>query len=131
MDAYFVRTLQMTGWVSLFVVCLLLQCGQWWALLPFLAGVALAVVLLLGWNAFIGFLVAQYLQKSIDRRGASRRFVWFALVKYPLVGLWLWYIASHWETRSIVVFVGGFLLLQIVMALRALGRVVTDRPGTA
>ena len=49
----------------------------------------------------------------------------FAAVKYPLVALLLWALVRVWDTRSLVAFIGGFMLLHLVIVSRALGRLLT------
>ena len=54
----------------------------------------------------------------------------FALIKYPLVGLLIWAIVRAWgqDAARMIAFVGGFVLLQVVIALRAVGKAVTASP---
>jgi hypothetical protein len=53
-------------------------------------------------------------------------FLGIALIKYPLVGILLWWIASRWKYIEVIAFAGGFVLLQIVIGLRALGRALAE-----
>ena len=126
MDEYFQKTLRTLGYVTLIILGALLNAGVYWAVPPFLAGVALAVVLLLGWNGFIRSLVPE--RGAVGEMAARwrKRFLTFALLKYPLVALLIWWLTRLWDARSLMVFVGGFLLLHAVIVLRTLGRMLTE-----
>lgn len=112
--------------------------GLSWAIVPLLAGLALAVVLLLGWWGFIHALV-QAAKKSVGASASekSRRkmrttglFLLFALVKYPLVGALIWWLTRVWSTGELAAFVIGFLLLHAAIALRAVGKLLTEQGTT-
>ena len=129
MDEYFTRTLRTTGWMALFVALLLVHLGQYWAIVPVVAGVALAVVLLLGWNGFARSLrVVRGSGPGVDAARARRHLLGFALVKYPLVAVLIWWLTRIWSDRELMAFVGGYLLLQAVMVLRAVGKMLTEKP---
>jgi ABC-type lipoprotein release transport system permease subunit len=125
-DEYFQKTLRTLGYVTLILTAALLNAGTYWAVLPFLAGVALAVVLLLGWNGFIRSLTPESGRQAGMQMRWRRRFFTFALVKYPLVALLIWWFTRLWDARSLMVFVGGFLLLHAVILLRTIGRMLTE-----
>ena len=126
MDEYFQKTLRTLGYVVLILTAALLNAGAYWAVPPFLAGVALAVVLLLGWNGFIRSLTPENGRQAGMQTRWRRRFLTFALIKYPLVALLIWWLTRLWDARSLMVFVGGFLLLHAVIFLRTLGRMLTE-----
>ena len=126
MDEYFQKTLRATGYVALFVVAMLVNHGVWWAILPLVAGLALSVVLLLGWNGFVRSLGPPDRGAGVAERRWRKRFFLFALVKYPLVGLLIWWLTRVWEPRSLMVFVAGFGLLQAVIVLRTIGKMLTE-----
>ena len=61
-------------------------------------------------------------KKKIDGMRQKTLFLLIALIKYPLVGILLWWIASHWKYSEVIAFAGGFILLQVVIGLRAMGK---------
>jgi hypothetical protein len=127
---YVVKTLRLTAALAFVVTGLCWRYGQAWAIVPFLSGLALAVGLFVGWYAFIRRnITAQALKKNNGIGRGKALLLLFALVKYPLVGVLLWFVARHWETPKIVVFVGGFLFLQFVMVLRAIGKLLAEKKG--
>ncbi|MBB6048318.1 hypothetical protein [Armatimonas rosea] len=112
--------------------------GLSWAIVPLLAGLALAVVLLLGWWGFIYALVqaakkavgASASEKSRRKMRTTGLFLLFALVKYPLVGALIWWLTRVWSARELAAFVIGFLLLHAAIALRAVGKLLTEQGTT-
>lgn len=127
-DAYLEKTLTWLGYLTLVVLALLLQWNLGWAITPILAGVGLSVVLLLGWSGFVRSLAGV----SGPSRGAMSmkarwRFLGFALVKYPLVAALIWWLTRIWSTGQLAAFVGGFLLLHVVLVTRAVGRLLTEK----
>jgi hypothetical protein len=48
----------------------------------------------------------------------------FALIKYPLVAVLIWALTRAWNLRAIMAFTGGFVLIHLVIALRAIGRIL-------
>lgn len=125
------RTLRSTAFVTGFIVLMLYSYRQIWAIAPLLIGVALASVLLLGWDWFVrGLFTPDAIRKDRKkRRDRKWALLALALVKYPLVALLLWRMVHVWagEPRRLMVFIAGFLLLQTVIALRALGRLLTEK----
>ncbi len=126
MDDYFKKTLRATGYVALFIVAALVNYGHWWAILPLVAGLMLSVVLLLGWNGFVRSLTPPVEGALAAEVRWRKRFFLFALVKYPLVGLLIWWLTRVWDARSLMVFVAGFALLQAVIVLRTIGKMLTE-----
>ena len=113
---YIRRTFVATGLVTLFAVALLINYGQTWAVLPLLAGVALAVILLWGWNYFIPAVFSPEKDEKIHRlQRVKGRFVLFALVKYPLVGVFLWMLTRLWDARSLAAFAAGFFVVAMIL----------------
>lgn len=126
---YIVRTLRSTAVVTAFVVFMLASYRQTWAIAPLLIGVMLAVVLLVGMERFVRTIFSPAAVLAARKKGRDRRWalLGFALVKYPLVALLIGAIVRAWasEPRRIMAFVGGFILLQVVIGLRAAGRALT------
>lgn len=125
---YLEKTLQVTFWCATMLTMLLAGYGQWWAIGPFLTGVALGVVLLLALNTFVRRIFRPEFWKKKDGPSRQRTAIFvFALVKYPLVATLIWWIVGHWEPRAVMAFAGGFILLQAVIGLRAVGKALTDQ----
>ena len=95
-DRYVRSTIRSTGWVAGFVVFVLAGYGQWWAIAPFVAGVGLAVVLLDGWRRFVVGALTPSTARAPGQKSSQSvlrlqwRFLFLALVKYPLVAVFLW-----------------------------------------
>lgn len=131
---YLYKTLRSTVIVALCAVSVLVNFGLTWVVTPLLAGLALAVVLLLGWNGFIRWVMTAYraqlgegVKKKTRTQSAQKCFFVFALVKYPLVGLLIWFLTRIWDTKQLAVFTAGFILLQGIMGLRAVGKLLTEQ----
>lgn len=132
---YLFRTLRSTAFVATFVMLVLAAYGLTRLVAPFAVGVGLASVLLWGLNLFVRNIftpkprgLSDEEKKKGDRKKAG--LIALALVKYPLVGLLIWAIVRAWghDTARMIAFVGGFLVLQIVIALRAVAKAVTTKP---
>jgi hypothetical protein len=124
---YVTQTLRATAALTLVTVGLCWRYKQIWAIAPFLTGLGMAIALFVGWYIFIRQNITPQAVKK--NNGISDRKVvlfLFALIKYPLVTVLLWFVVHRWETREIMVFVGGFLFLQMVMVLRAIGRMLAE-----
>ena len=127
---YVLKTLRATGLVALMLVAVLANVGLPWAIVPALAGLVLAVVLLLGWWAFLRSLIALARateEKNQRQRRTTQRFLLLALVKYPLVGWLIWWLTRHWSARELAAFAAGFGVLTLVIALRAVGKILTEQ----
>jgi hypothetical protein len=126
---YIIKTLRSMAVVTAFVLFLLVSYGQWWAIAPVLAGAALAVVLLAGLDGFVRWLFTPERLRgrfAAGKAGAGGMpLLAFAAVKYPLVALLLWGLVRAWDIKRLMAFVGGFILLHLVIVSRALGRLVT------
>lgn len=135
---YVGKTLRAAALLALCAAICLTNFGFGWAIGPLLAGLALAVVLLLGWWAFIQSLVQSVrgtagqseAEKSRRKIRTTALFLLFALVKYPLVGALIWWLTRVWSARELAAFVIGFLLLHAAIALRAVGKVLTEQGTT-
>ena len=127
---YVTKTLRSTAILALVFIAVLANFGQSWAIVPALAGLVLAVVLLLGWWGFLRSLIAlarAAAEKNQRQRGVTQRFLLLALVKYPLVGWLIWWLTRHWSARELAAFAVGFGVLTLVIALRAVGKMLTER----
>jgi hypothetical protein len=125
---YVTHTLRATAPLALVTVGLCWRFGQTWAIPPFLTGLAMAVVLFVGWYIFIRQnITPQAVKKNNGIRERKVVLFLFALIKYPLVATLLWFVVHNGETRDVMVFVGGFLFLQMVMVLRAIGKMLTEK----
>ena len=126
---YLRKTLRATGILAACASMCLANFGISWAIVPLLAGLGLAVVLLLGWWGFLGSLItlAQAIEeKNARQRRVTQRFFLLALVKYPLVGWVIWWLTRHWGAKELAAFVAGFGFLTLVIALRAVGKMLTE-----
>jgi hypothetical protein len=120
---YVAKTLRVTAVVTIVVALTLASYGQNWAILPVIAGAALAGLLLYGWERFVRTAFSPEAVKAARENGRDRRWAiaGFALVKYPLVALLIWFLVQIWDQRQLMAFVGGVILLHVVIALRAAG----------
>ncbi|MFM7321802.1 MAG: hypothetical protein ACKO5K_09800 [Armatimonadota bacterium] len=116
-------TLRSAGWLATTIGFLLCGWNQWWAVGPFAAGFALAIGLLLGhaW-AIPRVVVPPGMQKKRPAATPKTAILAIALVKYPMVATLIWWIVRHWEPRAVAAFAGGFVCLQAVIGLRAIGK---------
>jgi hypothetical protein len=130
MNEYLNQTLRMTGYLLAFVLMLLIHFGQSWAMLPLVAGTGLAVILLLVWSGFVQRVIrpsASIEEKNGAEKRMQRSFLLLALIKYPLVSVLIWFLTRRWDNASLMVFVGGILLLHAVITLRAVGKLLTEQ----
>jgi hypothetical protein len=63
-------------------------------------------------------------EKKIRGNAAGAMLLGFALIKYPLVAVLIWALTRAWNLRAIMAFTGGFVLIHLVIALRAIGRIL-------
>lgn len=128
MDEEFLRrTYRSVAFVTAFVLFLLASYGQFWALLPLLAGALFGTLLLYGMQVFVRGAFTPERAREARVRGPRRSLLGLALVKYPLIALALWAATRVWGDREIAAFAGGFTLIPTVIGLRAMGRALTDR----
>lgn len=113
-----------TAIIGFVIVNILLGYRLGWAVWPFVTGVALAESLWVG-NSII---IRKYLspQKITESNAQKRALSVFALVKYPLVAVCIWTCVRLGDTRQLMSFVAGYLLLQIVVVVRMVGKSATQ-----
>lgn len=94
-----------------------------WALYPFVSGVLLSLGLWVG-NSTV---IRKYLRpEKISRKKSKKQpFYVFALIKYPLVAVCIWGLVRLCDTRQVMVFVAGYLLLHVVIVMRLIGKIAT------
>lgn len=113
-----------TGALGFVIVNVLIGYKLNWAVWPFVTGVILAEVLWIG-NSLI---IRKYLtpQKINESNTQKRALSVFALVKYPLVAVCIWASVRLGDTRQLMSLVAGYLVLQIVVVMRMIGRAATQ-----
>ena len=113
-----------TAVIGFVIVNILLGYRLGWAVWPFVTGVVLAESLWVG-NSII---IRKYLspQKITESNAQKRALSVFALVKYPLVAVCIWTCVRLGDTRQLMSFVAGYLLLQIVVVVRMVGKSATQ-----
>lgn len=130
---YLKKTLRAAGVLVLCAVAVAANLGLVWAIVPFLVGLTLAVLLLLGWWAATEMVVrggkpsGSAFEKSRQKRRAGGLILGFALVKYPMVAALIWWLTRVWTSHELIAFVLGFLLLHAVIALRAVGKLLNEK----
>jgi small-conductance mechanosensitive channel len=128
---YVRRTLRSTLILTGFVVFVLASYTQWWAIVPFLMGVLVASLLLWSLDRFIrAVFTPERVRENKEKkgRGTTGAVILFALIKYPLVAIVLWWVARHWDINRVAAFVGGFTLLFLVIAMRAVSKMLFVTP---
>ena len=125
------HTLRTAAVVGVLVVLVLASYGQFWAIGPMVFGLALSAALLYAWDVFVRGLLTPEAAKKGKGMGNRRKgsIVLFSLIKYPLVGLLLYVAVRLWggDPRRALAFLGGFILLHLVIGLRAVNRAIMDR----
>ena len=113
-----------TAIIGFVLVNILLGYRLGWAVWPFVTGVVLAESLWVG-NSII---IRKYLspQKITESNAQKRALFVFALVKYPLVAVCIWTCVRLGDTRQLMSFVAGYLLLQIMVVVRMVGKSATQ-----
>jgi hypothetical protein len=113
-----------TAIIGFVIVNILLGYRLGWAVWPFVTGVVLAESLWVG-NSII---IRKYLspQKITESNAQKRALSVFALVKYPLVAVCIWTCVRLGDTRQLMSFVAGYLLLQIMVVVRMVGKSATQ-----
>ena len=113
-----------TAIIGFVIVNILLGYRLGWAVWPFVTGVVLAESLWVG-NSII---IRKYLspQKITESNAQKRALSVFALVQYPLVAVCIWTCVRLGDTRQLMSFVAGYLLLQIVVVVRMVGKSATQ-----
>jgi hypothetical protein len=120
------RTLRTAAVVGGIVVLVLASYAQWWAIGPMLTGLGLSAALLYAWDRFVRVTLTPERAREDGSKGNRRRWpiVVFSLIKYPLVGLLLFAAVRVWgsDPHRALAFLGGFILLHLVIGLRATSR---------
>jgi len=113
-----------TAVLGFVIVNILLGYRLNWAVWPFVTGLVLAEALWIG-NSLI---IRKYLtpEKINESNAQKRALSVFALVKYPLVALCIWASVRLGDTRQLMSFVAGYLVLQIVVVMRMVGQAATQ-----
>ena len=113
-----------TAIIGFVIVNILLGYRLGWAVWPFVTGVVLAESLWVG-NSVI---IRKYLspQKITESNAQKRALFVFALIKYPLVVVCIWTCVRLGDTRQLMSFVAGYLVLQIVVVVRMVGKSATQ-----
>jgi hypothetical protein len=150
-------TLKSAAVVTGFVLVTLAAYGQFSSVVPVLAGALLGGVLLGAMDWFIrraftperAWAAQRKMQqrqrllkaktdnptvvaeKKIRGNAAGAMLLGFALIKYPLVAVLIWALTRAWNLRAIMAFTGGFVLIHLVIALRAVGRILFVREPAA
>jgi hypothetical protein len=146
-------TLKSAAVVTGFVLVTLAAYGQIWSLVPVAGGAALAGGLLGAMNWFIRRAFTperawavelkkqkkeremrreqskssprgDFAEKKTRGNAAGAMLLGFALIKYPLVAVLIWALTRAWNLRAIMAFTGGFVLIHLVIALRAVGKIL-------
>ena len=135
------RTLRVFAFVASVGALLIAGTGRFELVLPFAVGATLGMVLLAGFElvvrkAFTADVVLAQKDVPLPKAGGAddataetrpKKFggkaaiLWFALIKYPAVALLIWWITRHWSEPQILMFVGGFILLQLIIGARGVG----------
>jgi len=120
------RALRSTAIIGLLAALVLASYGQFWAIGPFTAGLALSGILLWALDLFVrGLLTPVTARRALAKgKGIRGPILLFSLIKYPLVGLLLYVAVRVWrgDLHRAAAFLSGFILLHLVIGLRAFGR---------
>ena len=113
-----------TAIIGFVIVNILLGYRLGWAVWPFVTGVVLAESLWVGNSIIIRIYLSP--QKITESNAQKRALSVLALVKYPLVAVCIWTCVRLGDTRQLMSFVAGYLLLQIVVVVRMVGKSATQ-----
>jgi hypothetical protein len=124
---YVFKTVRSAAVTAVIVAAGMATKGKYDLIAPFLIGTGLGCALMVAWERFATALITP---KAAREKKNNRRWLvgLFALVKYPLVAYLIYWITRHWEQTQILSFVGGFILFQAIIVLRALGRILMESP---
>ena len=140
-SAFIKRTYRSVLLMTAFVLLLLWAYRLNWAFLPLVTGIGLALVLLwtservipqifkAGYLSPKIFADANIKNTEIQRR--LHRLIPIVLVKYLSVGVIAFVLVRFWSQREILVFCGGFVLVQVNVVMRVISRILTVRPMKA
>jgi len=137
LDAAFVRRTYVSTSVLLGVLLLTLWVYvQVWALLPLLLGGALALGLLRVSEAIVPQIFRSGADKIVlsddaekkkkEMRQRLRRLLPIVLVKYLSVSLIAYFAVRLWDVRELLVFCGGFTLVQTNITMRVISRLLVS-----
>lgn len=135
------KTLRVVGFVGAVGALMIAGIGRFELIMPFMTGVTLGAVLLAGFELVVrkaftsDFVLAKKdvplpkvegaensVQETRPKKfGGKAAILLFALIKYPAVATLIWWITRNWSQPQILTFVGGFILLQMLIGLRGLG----------
>lgn len=126
---FVLRTLRSAAVVTVFVLVMLSSYGQFWALVPVSVGATLGMALLAAMNLFVRRTftpekAARAAEKKKWHNGTKGAMVAFALIKYLLVGVLIYAITHAWNLREVMAFTGGYVLIHLIIGLRAIGRIL-------
>lgn len=126
------KTLRSAAMVTALVIVLLLSYGQTWAAVPVLCGALLGMALLAGMDrvvrrVFTPEKVRDAAEKKGRRGGPKGAMLAFALIKYLLVAVLIYAVTHAWDLRAVMAFTGGYVLIHLVIGLRAMGRALFVR----
>ena len=131
---YLAKTIRSNAFVLGFILLVVASYGQGWTALPLLVGNALACGLFWGMDIGVRRLFtperagsgSDPIRKKQAARSAGAALLWLGLIKYALVGALMWGLTRTWDTPRLMAFAAGFGLLHLVIALRAMGKVLTS-----
>ena len=107
-----------TAILGFVIVNFLVGYKQGWAVGAFSVGLVLGIGL---WYVNCLFVRAYLVpQKSSTKPPKKRAMTLFALVKSPLVAVIIWALVRLGETKHLIAFVGGYLILQVVVVIRSM-----------
>jgi hypothetical protein len=118
---YVLKTVRSSVVVATFITLWLAGVNRYEMILPLLTGTALGCSLIWSWERMaVAFFTPERARKK--KTGGKWIIILFALVKYPMVAYLIYWATRHWNQTQLLWFVGGFILVQAVIVLRALGR---------
>ena len=126
---YVIKTVRSAALCAILIALGLAAKHRYDLVAPLFTGTALGCALLAAWERFASAL---FTPQAVREKKFSRKWslTVFALIKYPLVAFLIYWITRHWNQTQLLWFVVGFILLQVVILLRAIGRALTeDAPG--
>ena len=132
------RTVRSAAVVVAVIALLLAGTGRTALVVPFAGGAILGAVLLLGFEIVVrrsfgaDDILAQKgvvlpgTQKPEKKFAGKGAILLFALIKYPLVALLIWFVTRNASVTQVAAFASGFVCLQLVIGLRGLGAFLTS-----
>ena len=123
---YVGKTVRSAALTAAFLTLGLAAKGSYAYIGPLLTGTTLGCLLLAAWERFASALFTAQAAREKKIRSRKGAILLFALVKYPLVAFLIYWVTRHWDQKQILWFLGGFVLFQAIIVLRALGRALTE-----